>query len=266
MIPISLPYIYGLATALIPLRSIGTGAPLKDSIYVLWNAENALNAFLTQSVYSTSLKATVAPGEELLAAIKKLTTDANKEREIDFLDTYSLSQALEKFETVLTAEMNVGNAFLVTKKRGYDTSDLIGQGEVLFPSELVRTVPESLGDIREAGRCIAFELATAAGFHLMRATELVLRRYFEVVTPIGTGRPERNNLGDYLAKLEELQAGNPKTRATLKQIKDLHRNELMHPEVSLSLEEALALLGIVQSAIVAMLGEISPLRLPLPKE
>lgn len=263
VIPISLPYIYGLSTALSPLRSIEQDTALNQSIYILWTAENTLNSFLTQSVYSASLKATVAPGIELLTAIKKLTTDANKERILDFLDTYSLVRALDQFETVLTAEMNVGNAYLVTKKRGYDTSDLIKQAEVLFPSELIWAVPESLGDIREAGRCIAFELATAAGFHIMRATELVLRRYFDMVTN-GAARPDRNNIGEYLAELDKLQVGDTKTRATLRQIKDLHRNELMHPEVSLSLDEALALLGIAQSAIVAMLREMSPLLLPPP--
>jgi len=44
--------------------------------------------------------------------------------------------------------------------------------------------------------------------------------------------------------------------ASLQQIKDLHRNPLAHPEETLTLEEAVGLFGIVQSAINAMLKEI----------
>lgn len=256
VIQISLPYIYNLSSALRPINLMAQDTPLKDSVYVLFGAESALNGFLTQSIYSTSLKATVAPGMALLAAIKKLTTETDKDRMLDFYDVYSLTSALSEFETVLTAEMNVGNAYFVTKKRGFDTSDLIDKAEVIFPEEMLKVVPETLYDVRSAGRCIAFELGTAAGFHIMRATELVLRQYFDSVTG-GAPRPKTNNIGDYLVELDKLDKGEKKTRATLRQIKDLHRNELIHPEIALTLDEAIALLGIAQSAIVAMLQEIN---------
>jgi hypothetical protein len=84
VIPISLPYIYSLSSALQPLNLIESSTPLKGSIYVLYRSESALNAFLTQSVYSSSLKATVVPGMALLTAIKKLTTEVDKERNLDF--------------------------------------------------------------------------------------------------------------------------------------------------------------------------------------
>jgi hypothetical protein len=38
------------------------------------------------------------------------------------------------------------NLYMVVKKRGYDTSDLIQNGVVLFPEELPIKVPESIGD------------------------------------------------------------------------------------------------------------------------
>jgi hypothetical protein len=65
VIKISIPYIYGLSGNLKPLRSIAESAPIKDSLYALYSAEYALNAFLTQSVYSSSLRATSAPGMNL---------------------------------------------------------------------------------------------------------------------------------------------------------------------------------------------------------
>jgi hypothetical protein len=41
--------------------------------------------------------------------------------------------------------------------------------------------------------------------------------------------------------------------ATLKQIKDLHRNPIIHPEETLDMIEAQMLTGIMQSAIFAMI-------------
>jgi hypothetical protein len=257
VIQISLPYIYDFYNAMRPLDQLKVEDSINTHYWTLYTAEQMLNAFLTQSVYSQGLKATSAPGMELLAAIKKLTTENDKERKLDFFDVYSLQNALKEFEIVLRSELNVGNAYLVTKKRGYDTSDLINRGELLFPSELIVKVPASLRDVREVGRCLAFELSTAAGFHMMRAFELVLREYFDIVSS-GAERPKTNNIGDYLRVMDDEKFGDVKVRECLRQITKLHRNELIHPENSLTLDEAIGLLGIAQSAMEAMLREIPP--------
>jgi hypothetical protein len=49
-----------------------------------------------------------------------------------------------------------------------------------------------------------------------------------------------------LKKIQEHNAGDPKVVAALIQIKDLHRNPLIHPEDTLTVEQALNLLGIVR--------------------
>jgi hypothetical protein len=255
MLPISIPYVYNLGTELQRLRHIAAETALKDSMWILMNVERELNEFLNGSVYTHTLKASVAPGKALLDAIKRLTTKPDKDQNLDFYDTYSLTNTLQSFETVFTAEMNVGAAYLVTKKRGYDTGDLIWRAEVLFPTELPIRVPECVGDIREAGKCIAFEMGTAAGFHIMRAVELVLRKYWDNVTN-KRPRPDNGNMGIYLREMENANVGDEKVRACLRQIKDLHRNALMHPEDNLTLDDAIGLLGISQSAIIAMLREI----------
>jgi len=263
LIKISLPYIYGLAGNLRPLRSISDAAPIKDSLYILYTADFSLNGFLTESVYSSSIRATAAPGMNLLGAIRGLLQAEDQERHPTFYETYNLTNLLNEFETVLTAEMNVGHTYLVTRKRGYDTATLIDSAEEIFAHEFSAMFPEAVAEIRQAGRCVAFELATAAGFHMMRAIEMVLRRYYDAVTK-GAERPKTNNIGDYLRELENMKVGDEKTIFCLKQIKALHRNALIHPEVTLSLDEAMALLGIVQSAIVSMMKEMPGSQPALP--
>lgn len=114
-------------------------------------------------------------------------------------------------------------------------------------------MPDVLFDLREAGKCIAFDLGTAAGFHLLRVLETVIRAYWGVVMD-GQPLPISRNLGSYIQKMEDAKKGDPKVLTALRQIKDRHRNELMHPEEKLTLDESIALLGIVQSAIVPMLS------------
>ncbi len=47
-----------------------------------------------------------------------------------------------------------------------------------------------------------------------------------------------------------------KVTAALDQIRDLHRNPLMHPEDTLTLPEADALFGLAEAAIVAIIRDL----------
>jgi hypothetical protein len=174
---------------------------------------------------------------------------------IDFVQAFTLSSAVSSFRTVLEAEFQTSALYLVTARRGYDIPTLLEQAEEIFPPELIKKVPDVRFDLREAGKCIAFNLGTGAGFHLLRALETVICAYWHVVMK-GAGLPENRNIGAYIREMEKAKVGDGKVLAALRQIKDFHRNSLMHPEETLDLDQAIALLGIVQSAIVAMLPTI----------
>ncbi|MBI2187166.1 MAG: hypothetical protein HYU37_08605 [Acidobacteria bacterium] len=108
--------------------------------------------------------------------------------------------------------------------------------------------------MRAIKRCLAFEVPTAAAFHVMRATEGVLRKYHALTKglPAGTKSPE------WAQCINEIKAagGNPKVTGILGHIRDLHRNPTMHPQECLSIQEALSLFDVAKSAIVAMAAEI----------
>lgn len=256
MQPISIPYAYNFGKTLKQLDTLQEGVKLKDVFYALYGAEQALTELLGVSVYSATLKTCQASGNQLVAAIKAITAQTDKERELDFFDVWSVSNALAQFEAVYTAEMNTTDVFLVTKTGGYNTADLLWRGELNFPLELAAKVPEAITDVQQACRCMAFGLPTAAGFHLHRANESVLHRYYDAVTN-GTARPTSRNMGDYLKVLNDTNAGEAKVRSALKDLKDLHRNPIVHPEDSLeSVEEASALLGSIHAVMLHMLKAI----------
>ena len=144
------------------------------------------------------------------------------------------------------------NTYFVTQKSGYDTASLLLLGENFFPTELTLKVREAVFDVREATRCIAYELPTACGFHLFRALEAVIRKYYTHVTG-GAAAPKSRNIAVYLEALKKADKGDPKVLGILKQISDLHRNPLIHPEAVFSMEDAAGALGIVRSAMSSML-------------
>ncbi len=71
-------------------------------------------------------------------------------------------------------------------------------------------------------------------------------------------------MGKYIEALEKVPNINDKVLSVLRQIKNLHRNPIMHPEATLDMDEALTLLGIVQSAITTMVGFVKKVQLAAP--
>jgi hypothetical protein len=93
------------------------------------------------------------------------------------------------------------------------TISLLAFGENLFPPELAFKVPEAIFDSREAGACLAFELPTACGFHVFRATESVLRKYYLQVTRSAVA-PKVRNIGVYLNAMKQKKVGDEKITYT----------------------------------------------------
>jgi hypothetical protein len=253
-------YLYQVGSQIHPLSQIiggETGTLYRDAYFPVVIAEGALEPLLSKSVFR--LKTSLQTGLRLLSELKglkgRIEASGSQGQKVEIWEAYTLSSALSSFEAVLQAELGVLNLYMV-QRPGYDTSDLVENGQVLFPEELPRKVPEALGDIRQGTRCIAFELPTAAGFHFHRANESVLHRYWDAVTK-GAPRPTNRNMGDYLNQLRQMNAGDPKVLSALKDLKDLHRNPLMHPEESLeTVDQALALMNSVHNVVVHMLREM----------
>lgn len=129
------------------------------------------------------------------------------------------------------------------------------QTENVLPESIKNKMsPNIIEEIRHSGRCLVFDNSTASGFHILRATELVMHEYYLAVRkpkPKPTGRLA--NWGAYLVELRkstnlEVQ----KVVSLLQQIKDDDRNLIMHPERVLSPDEAFSLFEIAKSAIIAM--------------
>jgi hypothetical protein len=260
VIRLNFHYFYNLSTLFQPLKAIEVGQKLMDVYGDLYQAEQAINELLTDS--DIPVRTCWDTGNELRTILRRVlaklrekseTEDKSQpeEKTIDYWDQYSITNAVEKFEIVLSAELQVMDSYFVTQKGGYSTSHLIEHGESLIPDALRPAMPlQALNDFKQGCRCLAFELSTAVGFHLLRATESVLRLYYDTVA-VQKNAQVNWTMGTYIHNLKN-NGGDSNVIAVLEQVTRLHRNPLMHPEDVLNQTQALILTGIVTSAICAM--------------
>lgn len=253
---ISVAFFCDLGASLKRIRDIDAGSTVLSVWQILSAAERALKFLFEEEWFLPAVKTAYISGQRLSKALEELSKVPELSSQITQQQVNSIIDALNDFEVVLANELLGADTYYVDRVSGFDTETLIWNAEKCFPAEFGNKVPEALPDIREAGKCLAFSLNTAAGFHALRAMEAVVRSYWSRVSG-GKPHPEQKNLGAYIKSMDENNFGSKKVLSALKQIKDLHRNPLMHPEETLDSEDAIALWGICQSAISAMLKEIS---------
>lgn len=160
--------------------------------------------------------------------------------------------AATRFETVLSEELPIVDTYSVKQKGAYSTSELIDNADAVFPAAIrPKLPPRAVADIREAGKCLAFETPTAAGFHIVRAIESVILAYYAKI--VGKPMPPRmRNWGVYIKALRESGSADPKIVEFLAHIKDSYRNPVAHPEAQLTVDEVLVLLSVAVGAISQM--------------
>jgi hypothetical protein len=84
-------------------------------------------------------------------------------------------------------------------------------------------------------------------------TESVVKRYWEMVSS-GKARPNLQTLGNYAAEMEKAKFGDEKIAESIKMMARLYRNPTIHPEVILTVEQAMGIVGMARSIVGAMLA------------
>jgi hypothetical protein len=258
---------YQMGSALHPLSALTQESKVLDIAWDLYSARYWLRWLLSGSVVTlvVSKNATEALFMAINAIIPKDYSEFSSidpERKLEWGEWYGITNGLKEFEPVFAAELPTFATYNVSQKGIYSTSDLIERSEMAI-DESARSVisPELISDFNQAGRCLAFSLPTAAGFHTMRSVEGVLRIYWRLVMnrPPNAKAPMMSNCIEQLRKNDE----DPRLMDILDHIRDLHRNTTMHPEIFLDMKEALRLFDIAKSAISAMGDRIIALK-PTP--
>lgn len=173
-----------------------------------------------------------------------------------------LKAAITEFETIFAEEMRETATYFVPRRGIYYTPALVDTAEQTFPAELVSHIPQKAkDDWRAAGRCLAFSLLSASGFHVARAVEACLESYYGYFS----GKPGEtlHSWYDYIKALKEIAEKKPtpcplgKTLVELDQMREDYRNPIVHPRVVLSEADARMLFANGESLIIAMAQELA---------
>ena len=121
---------------------------------------------------------------------------------------------------------------------------------------------EAMDDIKQAGRCIAFDIPTAAAFHIIRATETVILQYYNKLGGKSI-KPKMRNWGAYINALRSCKA-DQRITGFLDHIREEYRNPVLHPETMVESEQVQVFLGVCVSAIIQMIQAIKAIATPAP--
>lgn len=172
MVSKSISRYIAFGTCLRYLQDVGEGTPVHGRGRVQDNIVNFLKYLQEFNLYVT-----------IRAAYKlEILEDRLKKTPPNFVLSQKLSEELrevmESIRNTLFAEAEGNIAFIVTDKR-IDIKKLLSDIPGLFALHVYSRLPEiAQKDFTQAGRCISFELPTAAAFHLLRGTEAILRHFY----------------------------------------------------------------------------------------
>jgi hypothetical protein len=182
------------------------------------------------------------------------------------LHVYRLNDCATRLEAIMAQELDAMPIWFVTKRRAYSIDALIDNAETIFDAKMIPLLSShTILDIRQAGRAIAFEVPTAAGFHAVRATEAVARGYHEII--IGTRPSEDTPLGPLINTLRNRRDGLLASGAIdkedllnividmLNRINNVYRKPIAHPDMVLDLSGAMNVFDSAKCAIDLMLED-----------
>lgn len=211
-------------------------------------------------VDTLEMKNTAIAAKNLLQSLDKVFPhDVEQLKKLDIAQTISADQAKEiglngtRFDHALATELAHIPHFMILNKGIYSVDALIETPLTVFPEFIISELSEyAKQDIIAYCKAYAFELATAAGFHIARATEAVLKQY---VTAFAGNLPKGRDWGKYVAELNTNGADKRITNA-IDRLRELHRNPLMHPDDTLTMAEADMLAGMCRALIPLMLADM----------
>ncbi len=264
--------IFRLGSNLRTLNAVRSEKDAFDVFMALNGAILILEAVLGDE--SVDLRYSRPAAEALIETIDRVTSRIFKEKDKDGKTRLKFPKrsdipdhmlnfdiGIRTFETNLAAEFREAPTYYVPKRGAYDTVDLVDHAErILEPDLHTEMGSKAVTEFQAAGRCFAFGLPTATGFHVCRAVEAVLESYYKLFS----GKTKTlHGWQDYIDALQKI-ADDPGAKAKpqkrtlhdLTHLKDSSRNPIMHPRVILDDMDADILLSGGKNVMIEMALEI----------
>ena len=208
---------------------------------------------------------------ELVAVLEPLVeTSQGRPSRIDAHDQARIYSTLTAFHNIVRSGAQEIYVFHIHERGAYSVSALLEDAATHLSTLAQQTIPESgKKDFALAGACYVCDLYTASGFHAMRALEAEARRYHKIVTnapqevdwtldPLINGNDGRNQFGLRNQWKEEGSKNDSPLLliiSLLTSVAQIYRNPIMHPEMTLDLEQAKQVFDTAALVISAMVED-----------
>ena len=176
---------------------------------------------------------------------------------------YSIRNGITTFENQFSVELQKTATYAVPERGIFKTEGLVDSADQHIHASVHAAVSTfARNEFKAAGRCLAFGLYPASGFHSARAVEDVLRAYHRLYLP--QSNSEELTMGNMASALDDMHKAKKKaprlpSQNTVRHLKDFanyDRNPLMHKTVVLEELHAVTLLNTAASVIVEMAKEM----------
>lgn len=249
-------YFWVIGRFIHPLRVISDETPRDLQMELIAKAKHGIEMFLGQQTLGLLLPRSTDKAQAALTILNGWwEIFAGNALPGSFGDLATLRLTLEGFGISLQDEMDRLATFTVVGKGNLDVHKLVKNASRGYPVAVLELIDEFMkSEIDTAGTCLAFELPTSCGFHLLRAVEIGLKGYLHAKTGSLPAKMNQRNWGEYIRLLEQAHA-NADLIDVLKVLKT-KRNPLMHPQDNLTVMEAVSLLCLCQAGIEALTDNV----------
>ncbi|WP_292367579.1 hypothetical protein [Methanoregula sp. UBA64] len=166
----------------------------------------------------------------------------NKDKDAVFSEDEAkeLQEIMKGLRNVLFAESQGYSAYIVTDKR-IEVEKLLNNVPCLMEANIFDELSSTTQyDFKEGCKCIAFERATAAAFHLLRGTEAELRQLYYKKKKVP--KKNQNSFISWFDMVKELRSlKDPSIPISLlnnlDNIRENYRNPTQHPDLMYDIED-----------------------------
>ena len=212
---------------------------------------------LKQHLVEAGLPVTLAAGWKLW----ELAAEIEKDQKLENISpemSIKISKLAYSIEPTLIAESSGKIAYLITDKR-LDIEKLLHNQSALLAPDIFNMLPAiCVNDFLSACKSIAYELPTAAAFHILRCAEGTLRHFYLGVIKQKRLQPGNRTWGAMVLQMRRKKTNSPPVELldTLDNIRINFRNPTNHPEKIFDIEEVQDLFGLCVDAINRMVKTV----------
>lgn len=215
---------------------------------------------LTKSLHNGGFEVSLSwMKSDAFGDMQRSLTDADETKHLDPQLVRDITEQFSILENVVFAEAITKKVYVLPNRRFNteylltDPKKLLKEGAFEKLADIART------DFASSCRCILFGEPTAAAFHILRATESVLRSYyFHHRKQKRLDKPMWGPMVDQLRAKTKNKPPEP-LLSSLDLIRTAYRNPTQHPEALYEIDSAQDLFGVCLDVIGKMTDELESL-------